>query len=883
MPHGSNHRLGPHPRSRAHTAGNCATLLVASQFLLASASSGGTLAGTIADSTTQAAVEGVRVEVVSAAGALAGRSLSDASGRFRVGPLSAGDYNIVASRIGYERLRIGPIHMSDADSETVAIRLSPGALLLNPVVVTASRRHEKSLDAPASVSVVGRQTIEQTASVSPVAHVRALAGVDVAAKGLTQYSVVARGFSSAQSSALLTLVDYRQASVPSLRYNVYNFVPTPSEDMERIEVVRGPGAALYGPNSDRGVLHILTRSPFDAAGTTVSITGGERGVIQGALRYAGVLRDRLGYKVSARYLRGRDWQFLDPKEVANRDTSIVHGRQREIESIGGEASVDWRAGSGWTLTAASGLNQAVRNVDLSALGAIQVDGWRSTYVQVRAQQKRLFAQAYLNSSDAGDTYFLRSGRPIVDESRLWVGQIQHGVDVGSRQRFTYGFDAQKTEPRTGGTIDGRNEGMDVIQEYGAYLHSETKIRPTVDLVTAVRTDYHNRFQNLVFSPRAAVVWKPTEAHNIRLTYNRAYGTPASDDLFADLVLDSLPLPFKVRVEGVPKSGFTYRRDCGGACMRSPFTSDQGAQPGSYLPADATLMWGAVKAILHDQNMDLPPSAPTPNASQVSTLLGTLNTTTNGFDPVSGVEDIPALQPTITNTAEIGYRGLLGSRIRVAVDGYRTWIEDFVGHLHVITPNVFLEKSSLEAYLLNYMSADSAAAYASTIAGFPLGTITPQQARDPSDLMLSVRNFGYVALWGVDASATVGVTDRISVTGTYSWVSTDLFRNLDGIADLALDAPGQKGTLSLGYRDPDRGLTGEIRLRASASFPVLSGVYAGIVDSYTLVDVGASLRLPGMAKASLAITAENLLDRKHREFVGVPDIGRFVLAKLTTQI
>jgi hypothetical protein len=182
-----------------------------------------------------------------------------------------------------------------------------------------------------------------------------------------------------------------------------------------------------------------------------------------------------------------------------------------------------------------------------------------------------------------------------------------------------------------------------------------------------------------------------------------------------------------------------------------------------------------------------------------------------------------------------------------------------------------------------MSADSAAAYASTIAGFPLGTITPQQARDPSDLMLSVRNFGYVALWGVDASATVGVTDRISVTGTYSWVSTDLFRNLDGIADLALDAPGQKGTLSLGYRDPDRGLTGEFRLRASASFPVLSGVYAGIVDSYTLVDVGASLRLPGMAKASLAITAENLLDRKHREFIGVPDIGRFVLAKLTTRI
>ena len=851
-----------------------------------------TITGAVLDTTARAPVEGARVVAVTTERVIAGETLSGAAGRFRLRDLAAGSYFIVASRIGFERTRAGPFSVAGEESLDLEIAVLPGLVRMNPVVVTASRRHEKSLAAPASITVVGARTIEERPAVTPVAHLRAVAGLDVAAKGLTQATVAARGFSGAQSPALLVLEDYRYAAIPSLRYNLFHFMPAPNEDMQRIEVVRGPGAAIYGPNSDRGVVHFLTRSPFEEPGTSVSLLSGEREVAQGSVRHAGRLGAAWGYKITAQYFRGREWPAEDSVETAHRAAAIgagadpetlrVGAREKENERAAGELRLEWRPEPGAAIVGAAGVNQAIRNVDVIALGAVQVKGWRSSYAQIRGSKGRLFAQVFVNASHAGETYLLRDGRRIVDDSRLWVVQAQHGVDTGTRQRWTYGVDAQWTDPRTEGTIMGRNESEDGIRELGAYLHSETKLRPTIDLVSALRIDDHSRFEDPVLSPRVAVVAHPTEDQNIRVTYNRAFGTPATDDLFADLVVDSLrPLPYGVRAEGVPATGYTFHREAGLASMRSPFTPASSGGPAAYLPPDATLLWDAAVAITDPDGSYGLAGVPPPTAADVNSVLRTLNAN-GGFDPVLDVADIPALRPTITNSLEMGYRGVVGGRIRVSADAYRTWIENFIGHLHVITPNVFLEQGTLSTYLAQYMSPGTADALAQAMTQIPLGTVTPEQALDPSDVILAVRNFGTVALWGADFSVGAELSDRVSLAGTFSWVSRDLFSNLDGIQDLALNAPARKGTVSAAYRDPIRGLTGEVRLRSAASFPVLSGVYAGEVESYDLLDIGVGVRLSRTPNATLAVTAENILDRRHQEFLGAPRIGRLILARIGAQ-
>jgi iron complex outermembrane receptor protein len=347
-------------------------------------------------------------------------------------------------------------------------------------------------------------------------------------------------------------------------------------------------------------------------------------------------------------------------------------------------------------------------------------------------------------------------------------------------------------------------------------------------------------------------------------------------LFADLTIDSLrPLPYAVRVEGVPDRGFTFLRGPSGPLMRSPFTP---GGPSTYLAPDATLLWQAVVAIAQSQGTDIS-GMPPPTSSDVSSDLRLLQSD-GRFVSVPDATDLAALEPTITNVVELGYRGLVGGRVRVAVDGYYSRIENFIGHLRVITPNVFLEPTTLADYFVSQgFSQASADSLAQALSGIPLGTITPQEAHDPFDLILAVRNFGSVSYWGADVSVLVALTDRLAIGGSCSWVSRDLFHDVAGLEDLALNAPARKGSLEMAYRDHVPGFSADCRLRSAAAFPVLSGVYAGEVNSYTLVDLRMGIRISAAPRASLAVAAENLLDHRHREFVGSPAIGRQILARL----
>ena len=93
-------------------------------------------------------------------------------------------------------------------------------------------------------------------------------------------------------------------------------------------MVLGPGSALYGPNSADGVMHIITRSPFASQGTSVNVGMGERSLRQTGFRHAGALGDRLGYKVSAQYYTGTEWEYTDPEEDESPETEAGGHRRR---------------------------------------------------------------------------------------------------------------------------------------------------------------------------------------------------------------------------------------------------------------------------------------------------------------------------------------------------------------------------------------------------------------------------------------------------------------------------------------------------------------------------------------------------------------------------
>ena len=241
----------------------------------------GTIAGQVTDAETGEPIAGAAVEALGQSGP---QGTNDA-GRFSLS-VPPGTHSVVVTFIGHETARVDGVSVGAGETTQLEISMRSQALVLNPIVITASRRQEKALDAPASITTVSSAEVARSAATSVADHVRTVVGVDAAQTGIASGTLVARGFNNVFSGALLTIIDNRYARVPSLRFNAYSLFPTNDLDIDRIEVSLGPGAALYGPNASNGVMHIITSSPIDRQGTTISLAGGERSLFHGQFRSA---------------------------------------------------------------------------------------------------------------------------------------------------------------------------------------------------------------------------------------------------------------------------------------------------------------------------------------------------------------------------------------------------------------------------------------------------------------------------------------------------------------------------------------------------------------------------------------------------------------------
>jgi iron complex outermembrane receptor protein len=246
-----------------------------SAALPATAQETAVLTGTVVDAEQGTLLPGANVAVRTEAQAAVAGASTGADGAFRIGDLEAGAYVVEVRFVGYDA-RTLPLTLAAGETRTLDVELSPATQSLETIVVSASRRQEKILDAPASISVLQPEEMQREVNTSSIEALRATPGVDMAQTGIDRREVVLRGFNEAFNGSTYVLTDYREAAVPSLGVNLHAIMPNMSTDIERVEVVRGPGSALYGPGVDSGVIHYFTKGPFQHPGTTVSVAGGSR-------------------------------------------------------------------------------------------------------------------------------------------------------------------------------------------------------------------------------------------------------------------------------------------------------------------------------------------------------------------------------------------------------------------------------------------------------------------------------------------------------------------------------------------------------------------------------------------------------------------------------
>lgn len=860
----------------------------------------GGIAGRVTDAETGTGVGTATVEVRQG-GRLVSSVRSREDGSYTVVGLAAGSYDLQAKAIGYAAKSASGVPVTAGGTATANFALSQQATSLAATTVTASRRPEKALDAPAQISVIPTEQIETRPAVTVADHLRSTPGVDATQGGIAQTNIVARGFNNIFSGSMLMLQDYRFAGVPSLRVNVPFLFTGTNEDIERVEVLLGPASALFGPNSANGVLHVITKSPFDSKGTTVTLDGGTQSLFRGAVRTAQTLGTKAAIKVSGEMMRGSDFEYRDPGEPATimrGGQPVASTRDFDVERYTGEARVDLRPMDNMELITTFGHTNIGSGIELTgANGAAQIRNWTYSNLQQRLRWGRFFAQGFVNLSNAGNespqdtegTFLLRSGQPIVDRSRVVSLQAQHGTSFGANYDFTYGLDYIRTTPRTGGTINGANEEVDEMTEVGGYVQGTAKLTPKFELLGALRLDSHSLIEGSFFSPRAALIFRPTQDQNLRLTYNRAFNTPQNFSFFLDLIARDLPIPgIDVYAAGnPPKTGWQFNRGCsagiGSFCMRTPATGTTwvpAASPASAYTAvyaglapqlqaglqAAGLPAAQAAAIVAYLNPTVPaspangnrnPATVTPTQANLGagrlTYIGSGQT----LNP-SQVVDIAPLKASFNETYELGWKGLLGQKFQFDAALWYSERADVGTTSAVATPSVTYDPTALAAYyqpriqgLLQQsgVPADQAAGLATQLAAglaggvgsFPLGTVTfdhPTRAQNANILATYQTISGKTLhVGGLDLGLTYQLTPRVSLVGTYGYTT-----NLDSLgstvftqvidsrgAPLTLNSPAHKASLTARWDNALGGWGGEIRGRYADAYPVNSSLFSSYGD------------------------------------------------------
>ena len=932
------------------------------------------IAGSVTDEATGAPLAAVRVDLLGDQSMVVADAITGPGGEYVITGVPAGTYSVRFTSPGWETVVTDAQSVPDGATTFISSTMTARAYDLNPLTVTTSRTYEKALEAPAAVEVVSTRQLEARQVTSPVEHVEDQPGVTVGRTGIRGRTAVLRGFNNIFSGRTLFMTDNRIARVPSLRVNIFYLNPTSELDMERVETVLGPGSALYGPNAAGGVVHYMTKSPIRSPGATFSVGGGLRqqgddggigsGPIQGEDaglfqfdgRIAVAPSDKFGFKISGQYFDATEYAFTDLVEaqvagagqacigagfdptspacglftsgldltnpadqgvLAQSARNAAMGRDDGHRNWGVDARMDFEPSPGTSLVLAAGRNVAAQATELTGLGASNVTNWGVTYGQARLRHRDLFAQLFYNYNTNDETFLLRSGRPLSDNSSLMVGQLQHQSRIGSAHRLIYGVDYLGTNPDSKGTINGQFENDDETTEVGGYVQWEWALSPKFDFTGAFRYDYNSNLADPVFSPRAALVFKPDASNSFRLTFNRAFSTPTSTNQFLDISGGTVPIPgtpffYDLRATGSGGNGYTYMREGGIPMHMSPFNVLSGGSPREFLPTTTAQLWATatdvIRALL-PQAAPLVQLIPVPSADQVGVLTLLLDTeVAGGGAPPPGcvappfceavdlanLQDIEALGPTVSNTFEVGYKGVFGDNVSVGANAWFTRYDSYIAPLRLLSPHVFLNGPQLGNYLSGVFrqlvgvafaseaeALGTAAFIADQAAQIPLGTVTPTSAGGTaSALVAGYQDAGGFDVMGGELGAGFLLSDRLEMATSLSFINRNTFETAgELLSEVSLNSPTVRGTASLTYRNDDSGVNGGLRFRAQNGFPFNSGPWVGDLDAITTLDANFGFRIPGYEDLWFQVDVSNVFDKAYQSMLGAPAIGRVVLARM----
>ena len=189
--------------------------------------------------------------------------------------------------------------------------------LMDIEITSLSKKSQKLSDAPAAVFVITNEDIRRSGVTSIPEALRMVPGIQVAKITANQWAVTSRGFNGRFSNKLLVLMDGRSVYTPLFSGVFWEVQDTLLEDVDRIEVIRGPGGSIWGANAVNGVINIITKSAADTQGGLVVAGAGTEEKAFGSFRYGGTVKDDIHYRFFGKYFDRDEAVFADGSDAAD--------------------------------------------------------------------------------------------------------------------------------------------------------------------------------------------------------------------------------------------------------------------------------------------------------------------------------------------------------------------------------------------------------------------------------------------------------------------------------------------------------------------------------------------------------------------------------------
>ncbi len=530
---------------------------------------GGTIKGVVKDKETGQAMAGANVFLK---GTNYGSS-TNIRGEYAITNVPPGNYTFVVTYIGYAQFSQA-LAFDNAAEMTLDVEMIKTDLMSEQVVVTASKAAEKITEAPATINVISARQIAEHPSANVGELLAYEKGVDYVRTGVLGTGINIRGFNSAFNIKNLQMNDTRLSTLIATSLPLGALGTTVKEDIERIEVILGPNAALYGPNAHNGLVNTLTKDPRTSEETTVVASGGNHSAFSGRFRQAKVVNEWFRYKVTGAYLRGEEFDYVDSVYVGTAAFEEV-GLDRDFDSIHGEASfyLSPNQDSDFILTY-GGSNS--NNIGVTNAGRNLIVDWRIHFLQGRYVSPRFFAQVYHTWSKTDDTFamnqrtqnyltyinardaqgnrlfsdeealsrslhtawfaplgvHLNREANFVDDSRRWNAEAQYN-NTWEGFQMVGGVQVQRDIANSHQTYLLDREGAIELDQWGVYAQVEKPLGESgVEIIGAVRGDDHELYGFNVI-PKGGLLYH-TGSNNFRVTYGKGISAPSILNLSANI-------------------------------------------------------------------------------------------------------------------------------------------------------------------------------------------------------------------------------------------------------------------------------------------------------------------------------------------------------------